>query len=288
MKINRKKMLLFSVALMGVFFLTGCTAPTDETGKIIMIMKDTPFMETINDTGWFAIFVWPLAQVINYTNDYVGPAGGIALATIFANIVIVALTINSQIGMQRMQEMQPESQRIQEKYAGKTDEASKMKMAQEMQALYSKYNVNPFSAMIGTFIQFPLIFAIFQAVQRSSVVTSGTFLGLKLEQQPWQGITNGQWQYLILFAVMILAQVGSMMIPQYLAKQKAKKKAAAEHRKYKETPNPMGNSMYFMMIPILLLSIVWPSGMIIYWTISSLVNIAKTFIIQSIVDKKVN
>ena len=86
---------------------------------------------------------------------------------------------------------------------------------------------------------------------------------------------------------MMAAQVGSMFIPQFLAKQRAKKKAEAEHRRYQEQKNPMGNSMYLMMIPILILSVIWPSGMIIYWTISALVTIFKTVFIQYIVDKKV-
>ena len=287
MKFNKKKMLLFMVAIVGVFTLTGCTAPQDEAGNIIMIAKDTPFMETLSDTGWFAIFVWPICQIINYSADYIGPAGGIAAATIIANIVIVALTIKSQISMQRMQLIQPELQRIQDKYANKTDDASKMRMAQEMQSLYSKYKINPFSAMFGMFLQFPLIFAIFQAMQRSPIVTSGEFLGLHLEQTPWDGFTNGQWQYVILFVIMMAAQVGSMFIPQFLAKQRARKKAEAEHRRYQEQKNPMGNSMYLMMIPILILSVIWPSGMIIYWTISALVTIFKTVFIQYVVDKKV-
>lgn len=286
MKLTKKKYMLFALSFVGLFMLSGCTSPTDEAGKIIMIFKETPFMQTINDTGWFGAFVWPIAQIINYTADYIGPAGGIMAATVAANLVVVLLTIKSQIGMQRIQLIQPELLKIQNKYEGKTDDQSKMRMAQEMQALYGKYNINPLTSMLGTFVQFPIIFAIFQAVQRSPIVTNGTFLGMSLEQTPWNGITHGQFAYIGLFLVMILAQVGSMFIPQWLAKKKAKEKAAKEHRRYVEQKNPMGNSMYFMMLPIIVLSVVWPSGMVVYFTISSIVNIIKTLAVQYIVDRK--
>ncbi len=286
MKLTRKKYMLFALSFVGLFLLSGCTSPTDASGNIIMIFKDTPFMTTINDTGWFGVFVWPIAQIINYSADYVGAAGGIMAATVITNIVVVLLTIRSQIGMQRIQLIQPELLKIQNKYEGKTDDQSKMRMAQEMQALYGKYNINPLSSMLGTFVQFPIIFAIFQAVQRSPIVTNGTFLGMSLEQTPWNGITHGEWMYILLFVVMIAAQLGSMLVPQWLSKKKAKEKAAREHHRYVEQKNPMGNTMYFMMLPIIVLSVVWPSGMVVYFTISSLVNIVKTLVVQYIVDRK--
>ena len=42
-----------------------------------------------------------------------------------------------------MQEIQPEMQRIQKKYENKKDQASQVKMQQEMMELYKKYNYNP-------------------------------------------------------------------------------------------------------------------------------------------------
>ena len=53
---------------------------------------------------------------------------------------------------QRMQEIQPEIQKIQNKYKDKTDERSKMQMAQEMQNIYQKYDIHPFGSMLITFI----------------------------------------------------------------------------------------------------------------------------------------
>ena len=73
-----------------------------------------------------------------------------------------------------MQLIQPEINKIQRKYEGKDDDASKMRQAQELQNLYKKYGINPFGTILITFIQFPIIIAMYQAVQRSYAVTTGS------------------------------------------------------------------------------------------------------------------
>ena len=159
-----------------------------------------------------------------------------------------------------------------------------MKKAQEIQGLYSKYNINPFGTILVTFVQFPIILAMFQAVQRAQSVATGTFMGLSLEQSPWNGIMNGQYLYIAIFLVMLVTQVGSMMLPQFLAKQKAKKEAELKHKKPENVSNPNQNMMYYMLIPILIFSITWPTAMSIYWIINSLVTISKTLIVQKVIS----
>ena len=87
--------------------------------------------------------------------------------------------------------IQPEMTRIQNKYEGKTDQNSKMRMANEMQELYAKHNVNPFSSIIGMLVQFPVIIAIYYAVQRADIVVRGTFMGVDLTQTPLEGLSSG-------------------------------------------------------------------------------------------------
>ena len=183
--------------------------------------------------------------------------------------------------------------RIQKKYEGKTDDASKMRQAQEMQNLYKKYNINPLGTLLTAFIQFPIIIAIYQSVQRSAAVATGSMdiFGnvIHFEMTPWEGIMSGQFIYLIVFLIMAVLYFLSMQIPMLITKQKAKKEAEKHHRKPEDTKNPMGNMMYYMMIPILVLSIMWPTGMTIYWIISSLVIILRTLLVQYVfIDKLQN
>ena len=191
MKFNpkMKKLLLISSLVLVAVVLTGCSIPTDpETKEIIQITPSTTFSEIMKTENWFsAILVWPMAQILNKLTPVVSVAGAIAILTIIVNGILMIFTLKSTVATQQMQLLQPEMEKIQRKYEGKTDDASKMKQAQEMQNLYKKYNVNPFSMILVTFLQFPIIISMYQAVQRASAVKTGTFFGLSLNQTILEG-----------------------------------------------------------------------------------------------------
>ena len=161
-----------------------------------------------------------------------------------------------------------------------------LRMAQEMQNLYSKNHINPMSSFIGLFIQFPILIAMYMACQRAEAVAKGSFFGISLEPTPLAGITGGQWVYAVFFLLMLGIQLSSIMIPQWLAKRRAKKEAELHHRPYRPTPNPMGNTMYFMMIFIFVLAINWPTAMTFYWIVSGIVKIVKAVIVDAIANRK--
>ena len=281
---NKKKLFVVLSILVLLFVVSGCSIPTDEQGNFIQITNETTFQNMMDNEGFFsAIFVYPLSKLINIIAGATGNVGlAILIITVAINAIILVLTLKQNIAMQRMQAIQPELERIQRKYEGREDQASKMRMAQEMQNLYSKNKINPLGSMLVMFIQFPVIIAMYHAVQRSQAVATGTFLGISLELTPIEGIQNGQFTYIILFGLMLLAQVGSMLLPQKLAQRRAKMEAEKHHRPYRKTSNPMQSSMYIMMAVVLLLGVTWPTAMSFYWMISSCVNIVKTIIVDAI------
>ncbi|NCB32267.1 MAG: membrane protein insertase YidC [Erysipelotrichia bacterium] len=290
---TKKILALSAVVVIAAVVLSGCSAPqvtnADGTKSVKLIEMTTTFKETMSSENWFnAIFVWPLAQVLNYLQPHIGVVGAIALLTIVVNLILMFATLKSTIASQQMQLLQPELDRITRKYEGRTDDASKMKQANEMQALYKKYNVNPFSMILVTFLQFPIIIAMYNAVQRASAIKYASFLGLSLETTPWAGITSGQYLYILIFVLMGVSQFFSMMTPQILAKKKAKEEAEKHHRKPEESKSAGQSKMmqYYMMAMILVFGLMWPTAMSIYWTIYSLVTIAKTLLVQKIIDKK--
>ncbi|MCH4206883.1 MAG: membrane protein insertase YidC [Solobacterium sp.] len=289
---TKKILALSAVAVVAAVVLTGCSAPTvtnaDGTTSIKVIDLSTTFNETMSSENWFnAIFVWPLAQVLNFLEPKIGVVGAIAILTICVNLILMLATLKSTIASQQMQLLQPELDHIQRKYEGREDDASKMKQANEMQALYKKYNVNPFSMLLVTFLQFPIIIAMYQAVERASAIKYGTFLGLSLETTPWNGMKSGQWLYLLIFAVMGVCQFFSMMTPQILAKKKAAAEAEKHHRKPEAPKGGQQKIMqYYMMAMILVFGLMWPTAMSIYWSIYSLVTIVKTLLVQKIIDNK--
>ena len=284
---NKKKLLIVLSVIFILFAATGCQMPRDSEGNIILITLDTTFQQMMDSEGFFsAIFVYPLSQFINFITPYTNVGIAILIVTVVVNGLVMLLTLKQNIQMQKMQQLQPEMMKIQRKYEGRTDQASKMRMAQETQNLYNKYHINPFSSFIGLFIQFPILIAMYNACQRAEAVAKGQFLGVSLELTPIEGVTSGQWIYIVFFVLMLAMQICSMMMPQWLQKRRAKMEAEKHHRAYHPTKNPMNSSMYVMMAIVLILAVSWPTAMTFYWMISSMVNIAKSVLVDIIANRK--
>ena len=288
-----KKILMAVVLVFAVSALSGCTIPRDEAGNIILITNETTFSEVMGRENWFsAILVYPLSKLINLLAPSLSIGGAIAFITILVNGIIVALTLKSSIDQQQMQLLQPELQKIQRKYEGKDDNNSKMRQAAEMQALYKKYDVNPGSMLLTTFLQLPIMMAMFFAVQRSEAVQTGTFLGMNLQHTPLEafkalftGDTSGI-NYVLLFIFMGVCQFLSISVPQWLQKKKAEEEAKKHHRRPEKADDKGKFMQYYMLIMICAIGIMWPAAMSLYWAINSMVNIIKTFVVQKIIDMK--
>lgn len=89
----------------------------------------------------------------------------IILFTLVARILLTPLQLSSQRTSRGMSKIQPEMQKIQNKYKGKKDQESQLKQSQEMQALYKKYKINPFAGCLPLLIQLPLIMALFNVLR---------------------------------------------------------------------------------------------------------------------------
>lgn len=290
MKLSRrtKKILAAAVLITTAAMMAGCTVPRDAEGNIILIERTTSFSDTFHSENWFsAIFVWPLAQFINIMAPKIGVGGAIALITVLINGILALITLKSTVSSQEMQLIQPEIARIQRKYEGRDDRNSQMKMAAEMQRLYQEHDIHPMGTMLVTFIQLPILMAMYMAVERSYAVYHGTFLGINLQTTPWKGMRAGHWMYLVIFLVMALCQALSMYVPQWLSKQRAKKEAEKHHRKPDTGTDKQQKVMQiYMLVMVVIFGLTLPSAMALYWTINSLVNVVKTLLVQKYIDKK--
>ena len=286
-----KKLLALMAIVTIVVTATGCTAPKDANGHIILISNTTTFGDIFQTENWFnALFVWPLSWVLNKLAPVITVGGAIAVVTAVVNGLLAVFTLKSQMGMQRMQMLQPELNKIQRKYEGRDDQASKMRMAQEQQQLMKKYDVNPGSMMLVQFIQLPIIMAMFMAIQRAEAVVNGTFLGMNLQVKPseafgllFKGDLSGL-PYIILFLLMAVTQVVLVLLPIYFQKKKAAAEAAKHHRKPEPTNNQNMMMQMYMIVMVLAFGLMWQSGMSLFWFIRNIVDIIKTIIVQNIME----
>ena len=90
------------------------------------------------------LLVIPISKSIIYLGDVLlnNIALGVILITILINIIILPIMIKSTVSQQKMQLIQPEMERIQNKYKGRKDQTSQMRMSAEIQALYKKNDIS--------------------------------------------------------------------------------------------------------------------------------------------------
>lgn len=258
-------------------------------GKITI--QPTTFSDAMSN-GWFdGLIVWPIAQVINKIASCTDAGIGIILTTLLIQGLIFVFTRKSQMSTQRMQEIQPEMQKIQNKYKDKTDDRSKMLMYQETQELYKKYDIKPLGSMLITFIQLPIMMGMYYATMRASAVVYGSFLGVELSGTPLEGFKSFNFPYILIYVLMVIFYIVSMKLPQWLKKWQDKKdnvkvKKYAESKNDNPMMNSMNTTMYFSTALICFMYLSWPIAMSFYWLVSSIIRVGQAFILHGIMNKK--
>lgn len=239
--------------------------------------------------GLLEILAWPVSWL--FVNGAKLLAGGeptgftiavsIFIVTFLIRGIVLALTFKSTKQSQKMQQLQPEMDAINAKYADRNDDASKNAKAAEMMALYKKYDINPLSSLLGPFITLPIFIAVYSAVKDTTVIFEGYLFGLSMGAKLGNSILSGNIFAIILFVLMGGAQFLSMKLPQWLAKKNTKK--------YKQQPksdNPMaGNGQmmtYFFLAMIIVISWILPVAMSVYWLASSLFSVVQAFIMNKL------
>jgi YidC/Oxa1 family membrane protein insertase len=79
-------------------------------------------------------------------------------------ILLIPLFVRQIRASRAMQLIQPEIKKIQDKYKGKSDPASRQAMTQETMALYRERGTNPFSSCLPILLQSPIFFALFRVL----------------------------------------------------------------------------------------------------------------------------
>ena len=129
--------------------------------------------DLVIDWGWFYFFTKPLFFIIDYLFKYSGNFGiAIVIITIGIRLIFFPLANYSFRSMAKMKAVQPEMTRLKELH-----KEDKLKLQQEMMALYRKEKINPASGCLPVLIQIPFFFAIYKML----------FISLEMRHQPFFG-----------------------------------------------------------------------------------------------------
>ena len=221
------------------------------------------------DWGWFYFFTKPLFFIMNYLFELTKNFGiAIVLVTAAVRILFFPLANYSFRSMAKMKILQPELLRLKELH--KDD---KVKLQQEMMALYKREKVNPLSGCLPILIQIPFFFAIYKMLFISLEMRHQPFFGWikDLSAQDPTSIFNFfgliPWDppsFLIIGAWPIM--MGATMYLQ---------------QKLNPTPPDPIQAKIFMFFPLFLTIILapFPSGLVVYWTINNILTIAQQWVI---------
>jgi len=222
------------------------------------------------DWGWFYFIVKPLFFVTDYFFKLTGNFGiSIILITFCIRLIFFPLANYSFRSMAKMKVLQPEMARLKELH-----KEDKMKLQQEMMALYKKEKVNPVSGCLPIFIQIPFFFAIYKMLFVTIEMRHQPFFGWikDLSERDPTSIFNLfgliPWDppsFLLIGAWPVLMGV-TMFLQQKLNPA---------------PPDPV-QAKIFMFFPLFLTVILapFPSGLVIYWTINNVLTMAQQYVIM--------
>ena len=116
--------------------------------------------------------VGPISDFLGYILDFIfnlafnfseGLALGLSIIifTIIIKVFLLPLSIKSYKAMAKIQELQPEMEKINQKYGKSKDPELQKKKTMEIQKLYSENKANPIGGCLPLFIQFPIFMSLF-------------------------------------------------------------------------------------------------------------------------------
>ena len=210
----------------------------------------------------------------------------IVLVTVIVRMFIFLVTFKTTLTQRKMNELQPELAKIQQKYPNaNTNQAQKQRLAEEQMRLYKKHKVNPLSQLLVLIVQFPIFIGVWGAMTGSAVLSTGSFLGLHLSASIWETLKmgpknvagGGWWTALVLILLMSASQFFSMKVPQWIQKARAKKVARLGKNPAQKQQNRTANIVsYVMLIMIIIMGFTLPAAMGVYWFVGAIVSLIQT------------
>jgi YidC/Oxa1 family membrane protein insertase len=285
---RNKRVLLLIITLALVVTLTACGG-----GGTSM------YEQPIGAEGGWGWLQWIIGHIADFTYWISTQLGG----QYWAGLIVVTLIVRSagwpiyaksNAMTTNMQQAQPELNKIQEKYKGRTDELSQKKQQQETMEVYRKYNINPLGCLLP-FLQMPIFIAMYQVVRRLPLSVGGdglrdysdlnfTFLGIDLKA----GVDFSVFSSLPFFEavgslfpeIILTILVGALMFGYQ--KYAQKKPDYLQNKKYEsaqaqQTANQMKYMSYFMVFMLVSIAIT-NNGIALYWVVGNAFQFLQTYI----------
>lgn len=232
------------------------------------------------------VFAWiwvGIHKILTFLGVPGGPGIGwvlsIILLTIFIRVLILPLYLKQIRSMRNMQMLQPEMQKIQAKYKGKKDQASREAMSEETMGLYKKYDASPFASCLPMLVQLPVIFALYRVIFAVEEIKDGTYeyanlgpltkaVAVDIDASTVFGVgisqslsTTSDWTQRAIFVVFIAIMVGLQFLTMRLSMKKNMAPQADPNNPAMKSQKMM---MYMMPAMFIFTGLVFKMALLVY------------------------
>ena len=229
-----------------------------------------PLFDRAVDFGWFYFLTKPIFHMLHFFYQLLGNYGlAILLLTLLVKLVFFPLANKSYRAMSKMKKLQPEMMRLREQFSD-----DKMRMNQELMALYKKEQVNPMSGCLPIVVQIPVFFALYKVLFVSIEMRHAPFFGWIQDlsaPDPTSvfnlfGLVPWDPPAFLMIGIWPLLMGATMLLQTKLNPQPA---------------DPMqAKVMMFLPLMFIFLFATFPAGLVIYWTWNNVLSIAQQWVIM--------
>ena len=236
-------------------------------------LKDLPSCEKLKIYNkktynglWVQLFVMPIAWLIIKLGLLVKNYGiSVMLIGLALRIILLPLSLKTAKQSENMKKAQPELEKLEKKYKDKTDSDSMMQKSQETMLIYKKYDINPVSGCLVSFIQLPLFFAFLEAINRVPAIFEENLWSLQLGTTPIVGFgTSTIVSYIIVMLLIALSTFASFKLNMSGNSQ---------------DPN-MKMMPLMMSVMIIVMGLFMPSALGIYWITTNLFTVFQNILVK--------
>jgi YidC/Oxa1 family membrane protein insertase len=205
---------------------------------------------------WNEYIVYPLSMLIVKMAEWMNGSFGLSIiiVTILLRFAILPLMIKQTKNSKAMQAIQPEMQKLKEKYSSK-DQKTQQKLQQETMALFQKHGVNPLAGCFPLLVQMPILIGFYHAIVRTREIANHNFLWFDL------GSPDPIYLLPLIAGVTTFIQQKMMMVGM--------------------EDNPQMKMMLYMMpIMIVVFAVTFPAALSLYWVVGNIFMIVQTYFIK--------
>ncbi len=230
----------------------------------------TEALESSGFLGWLeAILKWFMEMIYRLVPNW---GVSIIILTVILKIALFPLTMKSSLGTLKMQEIQPKMQAIQAKY-----KENPQKMQEETAKLYKEAGYNPMSGCLPMIFQMLFLFAMYNLFNNYFEFRGAGFV------KGWiDDLSSGDSIYVLKTTLPFIGNHIRILPVIYLASQLFYGKITQLGSSMSAGQN--AGTMKFMTygMPIMFFFMFYnaPSGLILFWTVSNIIQMGQQLIIN--------